>query len=1673
MPRRLLVAAAIMHYRYQPDWDRPELADDVTRMTRLLCETFRYEAVPVLTTDPTWEQLHTRLRDFALSCIPDDYVAVYLTGHGYITTSRSEHILLPSDADPNDELGRALMTSSLASRMLDGTPLRRLMVILDSCHAGSGGAELAGQALGAQREVDGLAVITATRSDQSALPGDFTKAFIRAAHHRAMAGYAVPALAPDAIVALIREDAAVPSTQKPDYFQIGAGKDLEFLPNPDFQPQLADLDIDTQERLRRQLGQHLADRFVPAVRWFTGRARALADLTAWLTGSPEQITHRCKVVTGGPGSGKTAVLGLLAALSHPDQRAAVPRGELPAVLPPPDAIDAAIYAGNQPTASVLAQIAAAAGLDMIEHSDRSAQLRHLLDGLLKREHPLVVLIDALDEAADPQDLTRRAIRPLIDAGYPRLRLLLGTRSHLVDQLGPHIGILDLDDEAYADPADVRKYARQVLLEAHPYSPYQMESAKVLDGVTAAVAAAAGKTFLVARLISQSLAAAARPADPTDPRWRASLAGTAGEAMRQDLLARLGADADKAAELLLPLAYAQGVGIPWEGIWPRLASALTPQRSYTDTDIQWLRTNAGAYVVESMEEDRSVYRLFHQSLTEHLRRDRNESADQAVLAQALTRYVRPAGDGRRNWNIAHPYIRTHLATHAARGGHVDDLLGDPDYLLAAARPELLDALPGAVSDQARASADAYRRAAPHLAHKPAAEHASYLELAAHRAKAPHLADAIAATRPGRPWSVRWTDQIPVGDDRILGWHDEPVQAVAVGEQDGHAVVVSGGSDRMVRVWDLRTGHAEMEWRHGEGEGDVEAIAIGKLSVGKLAGSPVVVSGGDDGKLRRWHLASGLPYGEPLDIGSKGRVTSAAVGDLAGRPFIVAAYRYGGTIGLWDLDTGQQLDVLGWEPDPTPGFSQWEIDVHAVAAGRCHDRPVIIAGHSAGAHMWTWTGHEWVAKRIISDIFHSIWTVALGELGGRPVAVCGGDSQLITLDLESGEHATPSYQPPGRTIIGVAVGELDGQAVAVSGSYFGTDRGILRVWDLAAAEKPLRGSLIGHHGGVKALAITRLDGQPMLVSGGLDHTVRIWDLAASLRRMPDRIEHHTAEWIQACELSGRQVVVAKGHTRVSFSQNWVWHRKVVEDRDDHRRSHHRLSIDSHRSAVERQPQDVETSSKPFIRVWDQADGMPIDAHSLKLDHLADLRATGRAGGAVLGVSVDDPMRAWEGGAREKTTHLRVRDLRNGMQVGHPIPINGGARDPIAIGGLGDRPVVVFCDDFPGNNDFPGDGNLLLDERLQAWDVYGRRLLWEPLPAYYGRGKPDIRAFGVLAGQPIAAVTALDRFGIWDLERGELIAEPSSMQGERWHTPAAIGELAGRPVVVYCGYGRPIRLWDLTADHECQRVIEVDTEISAITIAPDSTIIAAGPAGALALTVEAAFFGPMPAPRTRRTKAEDAEIEVFSVAGPADRAYLDSISPGQPREEDLEHYAELKRHLSWLISEDDLRSGYDHFGRLVLYGTRPPGLFNWFSRMIRRGDATETLFAVGWPFLRLEYRPLWSGRDTDLDDDAVFRGEAGPGGRPVYIFLPDGHIDLLPEEGRDWGFSWGYCGSSPGRLETAICRAAGLLRGRQRRTYPAFERWLVDLVEKKHHSDRPLEIRVGVVRARFQELQESSGE
>jgi WD40 repeat protein len=143
---------------------------------------------------------------------------------------------------------------------------------------------------------------------------------------------------------------------------------------------------------------------------------------------------------------------------------------------------------------------------------------------------------------------------------------------------------------------------------------------------------------------------------------------------------------------------------------------------------------------------------------------------------------------------------------------------------------------------------YRLAAHQLRDRPIQEAAAYLELTARRQRAETLADRIQRLELVQPWSTRWAAWQSDIPHRILGRHTVAVNAVTVAEVGGRPVVVSGGSDAMVRVWELATGEPVGEPFTGH-RGRVNAVAVAEL-----AGRPVVVSGGgiNDGIVGVWEL-----------------------------------------------------------------------------------------------------------------------------------------------------------------------------------------------------------------------------------------------------------------------------------------------------------------------------------------------------------------------------------------------------------------------------------------------------------------------------------------------------------------------------------------------------------------------------------------------------------------------------------------------------------------------------------------------------------------------------------------------------------------------------------------------------------------------------------------------------
>jgi hypothetical protein len=100
--------------------------------------------------------------------------------------------------------------------------------------------------------------------------------------------------------------------------------------------------------------------------YFCGRVQALSEIVTWLS-DPGRSDTRVRVVTGGPGSGKSAVLGRLVVMSHPELRSRVPPAEIaraPAgTVCPLGAISGRIHTRGRTVNEVAAAVAREVGIE--------------------------------------------------------------------------------------------------------------------------------------------------------------------------------------------------------------------------------------------------------------------------------------------------------------------------------------------------------------------------------------------------------------------------------------------------------------------------------------------------------------------------------------------------------------------------------------------------------------------------------------------------------------------------------------------------------------------------------------------------------------------------------------------------------------------------------------------------------------------------------------------------------------------------------------------------------------------------------------------------------------------------------------------------------------------------------------------------------------------------------------------------------------------------------------------------------------------------------------------------------------------------------------------------------------------------------------------------------------
>jgi WD40 repeat protein len=1345
--RRFFIGAGTTIYQRLPELGaRSELTAEIARMTGLFTAPtlgergwpgMGYQEVPGFGPDLSATDLKAALRGFltAEERTPEDRVVFYYTGHGLVEDG--EYLLALPETTP-DMAGTGVWASELARWLLRGTRVRRMLVVLDTCHAAAAAPEFAAESLAAlarlRTEAAGqhIAVITAARPRDAAGPGAFAQAFERAVLHRRTGGHEPPFLPLGGVVGSVQTE--LPPWQHAQL--LSAGEDADrFLPNPRYAQWLHGLDLRTQldreqRRLRdAELRHHVRPRAQgldtphDGVWLFTGRRAALAALSAWLRRREHDGVTR--VVTGGPGSGKSAVLSRLTVLADRHQRARVPRVDLlpPDSVPPIGGVDVFIHARRRTAEQVLAGLAAAAGVD----AERPGQL---LAALQDRAAPLVAVVDAVDEAVEPLELVAETLNPLIrGAPASRLRLIVGTRSHLVPQLAGPVEVVDLDAEAYADPDSVREYARRCLVDLVPSSPYRRVDPAVVAATAAHIGAKAELSFLVALITGRSLAMRPATVDPHDPSWRTGLPRLAAEAMRLDLDERLGTDAGRVRDLLLPLAYAQGVGLPWEDLWAPLASVLSGQ-TYTNDDLDWLIEHAGFYIVESLDSGHSAYRLYHEALAEHLRAGTDEREVHRTIARVLVARVPQALGGGRDWAGAHPYTRAHLATHAAAGGYLDELVTDAGFLLAADRPRLLAALPAVRTLSARAAARAYERAAPKIRLTPPTEHASYLELAAHAYGAPMLASQL--DRPGRAWRTRWASWRQIDHQRVLAGHSGPVTGVAATVLDGRPVAVSVGNDQTVRVWDLETGQPI-------GTAVAASSLLLAVATGTVNGAPIAVTVGEQGRIQKWRLNA-----RPVlltEIVARNWPRSVTVTAVDGRPVIVTA-GFDNALHLADLDTGEPIGQIG---------TLHEGIIQAFTETTVNGRPVAVtAGEDGTVRISDLTGDP-AGDGFLRGYRDKIQAVTTGLVDGRPVAVVGGYGVLDWFDIAGMSHLGSA---PGGDIHALTTALLDGRPVLVSAD--GTPA--IRMWDLTT-RVPLGQPRTGHTAKVAAITTAVVEDRLLGITASQDSTVRVWDLlTARHARQPTRSGARVDRLAVAGQPPRAVVTGPDGVVRVTDLDGALVDEPLTQYADGVRAL--AAATVAGRTVV------VAAGEDAIIHTVDLETGEPAGPPiSNRHRPVCTLLTVTVDGAAVAVVSADDGS-------------FRTYDLATGLPVGQAARPRPWAR-LLAAGGPTDRPVVVV-----------GAGRT-----VQAWNLPTGRA--EPA----GLTLPDFASAAAVTtvdDRPLVVLgTQRGELVLWRPDQGSTaIRRVSGHPGPITHLAAAIVD--GRPVAVSAA-DYTVRLWDaVSGDH-----------------------------------------------------------------------------------------------------------------------------------------------------------------------------------------------------------------------------------------------------------------------------------
>src|SRR5580704_14465214 len=244
-----------------------------------------------------------------------DCVIIYYAGHGEETGKFRRHYLLTSDTHPRKLVGTAIETGELPKILFEGEGQRpqSVLLILDTCYSGEGGGQAAA-ALGQVKAAAlgglgaGMYIVSSGGPADRAGDGAFVTAFLDALNDPVQLGRGGAEYLNPIDVCTEANIRLRASGQQAEADVIrGALVRQTFIRNPFYSSLLTGTTLEDSQHW--DVKARGVEAITQAGDFFEGRVTALAELSGWIA-SPLG-DGRARVVTGKPGSGKSALLGRL------------------------------------------------------------------------------------------------------------------------------------------------------------------------------------------------------------------------------------------------------------------------------------------------------------------------------------------------------------------------------------------------------------------------------------------------------------------------------------------------------------------------------------------------------------------------------------------------------------------------------------------------------------------------------------------------------------------------------------------------------------------------------------------------------------------------------------------------------------------------------------------------------------------------------------------------------------------------------------------------------------------------------------------------------------------------------------------------------------------------------------------------------------------------------------------------------------------------------------------------------------------------------------------------------------------------------------------------------------------------------------------------------------------